>query len=52
MICDPYSEWICEVCDDTECHYSLNANLKVLYPDTCPLCNRLSNPTPQWRRIC
>jgi hypothetical protein len=34
---EPKTEWVCIACEETECHYSVNAVLKHLYPDKCPL---------------
>jgi NAD-dependent SIR2 family protein deacetylase len=47
---NPFSLWECRQCDDTICRYSVNADLKVLYPDICPLCNRVTNPHTIWKR--
>jgi hypothetical protein len=31
------TEWVCRACDETECHFSVNVELKTIKPDTCPL---------------
>lgn len=32
----PFTEWVCKACDDTECHWNVNAYLVNVHPVVCP----------------
>ena len=32
----PFTEWVCRACDETECHWNVNADLKNIHPIMCP----------------
>jgi plasmid maintenance system antidote protein VapI len=43
------TEWVCRGCDDTECHFTVNYNAKIIFPIRCPL--NSSGYAPKWIRI-
>jgi hypothetical protein len=48
------SEWVCKSCDDTECHFTINAKLQVIQPVRCPLSGmegRLLGLNQHWVRL-
>ena len=36
------SEWVCRACEHTECHFTVNAKLKRIFPVRCPLSGLLN----------
>jgi hypothetical protein len=46
----PFTEWLCEQCDDTECRFSVNADLHVICPVRCPLDSWAVNPNSMFER--
>jgi len=44
------TEWVCKNgCGETECHYTVDYNAKLMYPDKCPMCS--PGLYPNWVRI-
>ena len=47
----PFTEWLCTQCDDTECRFSVNANLRLIRPIRCPLDTWAVNPQSIFERV-